>query len=159
MMKSAEIQSIQQHAKLCFQCGVCMGSCPVARVNKKFQPRRIIRELIFEKWDVVLRDESIWLCAQCHLCSENCSQGVSFSELVIDLRNLAVIQGISPPENYLKSVKQITETGRLTNVTSRVERVREQLKLGRIEPSSNEEIQRLLQDTLMEKLVSKTKEA
>ena len=140
-------ESVIDKAKLCFGCGVCMGGCPVARVNEGFHPRRLVRELILGDWDNVLEGEEIWLCAQCHLCSETCPQGVGLSELIVDLRNLAVSAGVSPPEAYRENIRLVAETGRLAPITSATLLSRSKLSLGDLDPVAAEEIRALVRGT------------
>jgi heterodisulfide reductase subunit C len=139
--------SILDKAKLCFGCGVCMGGCPVARVNEVFHPRRLMRELVIGDLEGVIRSEAIWLCAQCHLCSETCPQGVGISELIVDLRNMAVSAGVVPPKGYSENARQVAETGRLALITSGTFLSRSKLSLSDIGPVAVEEIRKLVRGT------------
>ena len=145
--------SVVDRANLCFGCGVCMGGCPVARVNEGFHPRRLVRELAMGDLDGVLQRGDIWLCAQCHLCSETCPQGVGLSELIVDLRNIAVSAGLEPPEGYKENVRQVTETGRLAPITSATLASRSRLSLGELDPVAAEEIRELVRGTRFMALV------
>lgn len=147
-------EAVGAKAQLCFGCGVCMGGCPVARVNEGFHPRRLVRELVFDDWEDVLRGDAIWLCAQCHVCDATCPQGVGISELIVELRNLATSLGISPPKAYIDNVRMVTETGRLAVPTSPTARMRGRLKLGDLGPSGVEEIRKLVEGTRFEWLIA-----
>ncbi len=140
-------ESVMGKARLCFGCGVCMGGCPVARVNEGFHPRRLVRELVIGDWGNVLEGEEIWLCAQCHLCSETCPQGVGLSELIVDLRNMAISAGVNPPEAYRENIRLVTETGRLAPITSATLLSRSKLSLGDLDPVAAEEIRELVRGT------------
>jgi len=105
-------------------------------------------------WDDILQGEIIWLCTQCHICSETCPQGVGISDLIVKLRNLATDLSIQPPESYAKNAKQIAETGRMVSTSSRVERLRLRLNLNRMEPIPVEEIKKLIQDTKFDRLIA-----
>jgi heterodisulfide reductase subunit C len=140
-------ESVVDKARLCFGCGVCMGGCPVARVNESFHPRRLVRELVMGDWSSVLEGGDIWLCAQCHLCSETCPQGVGLSELIVDLRNIAVSAGVSPPEGYRENIRQVAETGRLAPITPATLMSRSRLSLGELDPVAAEEIRELARGT------------
>jgi heterodisulfide reductase subunit C len=35
-----------ENTKVCFACGLCTASCPVADIDEKFNPRRIIRMVL-----------------------------------------------------------------------------------------------------------------
>lgn len=146
-------EAINAKAQLCFGCGVCMGGCPVARVNEGFHPRKLLRELIIGDWDTVLEGEAIWLCAQCHLCSEACPQGVGISDIIVDLRNLATSLGIPPPESYRENMRMVAETGRLALITSPSILVRHRLSLDALEPVAAEEIRALVRGTKFKDLI------
>jgi heterodisulfide reductase subunit C len=149
-------EAIKEKAKHCYQCGVCMGGCPVARVNEEFNPRRLMYQLINDQWTEVLEGKDIWLCAQCHLCTESCLQDVGISDLIIDLRNLAVKIGVSPPEHYLSNLKMVSETGRLAKDTSRVQRLREKLELGNLSTVALDEIRVLIEGTKFQELLEES---
>lgn len=138
--------AVRARAQLCFQCGVCMGGCPVARVNERFHPRRLMGEIALGGWEAVLRGDAIWLCAQCHVCVETCPQGVGISDLIVDLRNIAVAVGVTPPKPYVENVRRLAESGRLVSLTPRVERLRERLALGGVRPAAAE-VRNLIRDT------------
>lgn len=147
-------EAVEAKAQLCFGCGVCMGGCPVARVNEGFHPRRLVRELVMGDWEDVLRSDAIWLCAQCHVCDETCPQGVGISKLIVELRNLATSLGISPPKAYIDNVRMVTETGRLAVPTSPTARMRGRLNLGDLGPAGAEEIRKLMEGTRFEGLIA-----
>ena len=149
-------ESIKEKARHCYQCGVCMGGCPVARVNDEFNPRRLMYQLINDQWTEVLEGKDIWLCAQCHLCTESCLQDVGISDLIIDLRNLAVKMGVSPPEHYLSNLKMVSETGRLAQDSSRVQRLREKLELGTLSTVALDEIRILVEGTKFQELLEES---
>jgi len=151
-------KAINAKALLCFGCGVCMGGCPVARVNDTFHPRRLVRELVMGDWGEILRGEAIWICAQCHVCNETCPQGVGISDLIVDLRNIATGLRISPPEAYVENMRAMAETGRLAAVTPPTARMRSKLNLGNLGPAGAEEIRKLVRGTRFEGLITDPEE-
>jgi heterodisulfide reductase subunit C len=78
-----------QNIKLCFNCGICTVSCPVRRVDDTYNPRTIIRMVLYGMREEILSSESIWKCAHCLLCLERCPQDVKFAEIIKTLRILA----------------------------------------------------------------------
>lgn len=147
-------RSIATKSQICFGCGVCIGGCPVARVNESFHPRRLLRQLILGNIENVLMGKAIWICAQCHVCDETCPQGVGISKLIIELRNLAISLGISPPKAYMENVKLVTETGRLAVPTSLTTRRRDKLKLDNLGKAGAEEIRKLVRGSRFEELIT-----
>lgn len=80
----------------CFTCRTCVASCPITAVNDKFNPLRIIRMALYGLKEQVLKSDFIWLCSSCYSCQERCPQGVSITEFMTLLKNLAVKQGKIP---------------------------------------------------------------
>ncbi len=79
-----------QNIKLCFNCGICTVSCPMRKIDDTFNPRRIIRMILYGMKNEILSDETIWKCAHCLSCLERCPQDVKFAEVIEALRILAV---------------------------------------------------------------------
>ncbi len=79
-----------QNIKLCFNCGICTVSCPVRRVDDNYNPRRIVRMVLYGMKEEILSSETIWKCAHCLTCVERCPQDVRFAEVIKALRILAV---------------------------------------------------------------------
>lgn len=67
-------------ARLCLDCGKCTAVCPVSRVNGCFSPRRIVASAVSGD-DEALKNEGIWHCLTCKLCSERCPSDVDYVDL------------------------------------------------------------------------------
>jgi heterodisulfide reductase subunit C len=80
----------------CFTCRTCTASCPVSAVNNKFNPYRIIRMALYGLRKEVLESDFIWLCSSCYACQERCPQGVSITEFMTILKNMAINAGHAP---------------------------------------------------------------
>jgi len=80
---------------VCYGCGVCTSSCPIARVNPLYDPREIIRRLVLGEGGL-FSDPIIWLCSMCYTCQERCPQGVHIADLIIALRNIGCKEGQLP---------------------------------------------------------------
>ncbi len=80
----------------CFVCRTCVASCPISAVNAEFQPLRIIRMALYGLREEVLRGDLIWLCSSCYACQERCPQGVSITDFMTLLKNMAVEEGHIP---------------------------------------------------------------
>ncbi|MBW1666546.1 MAG: 4Fe-4S dicluster domain-containing protein [Deltaproteobacteria bacterium] len=80
----------------CFTCRTCTASCPISIVNNKFSPYRIIRMALYGLRRQVLERDFIWLCSSCYACQERCPQGVSITEFMTLLKNLAAKEGYAP---------------------------------------------------------------
>ena len=80
----------------CFTCSTCTASCPINAVNEKFNPLQIIRMALYGLKKEVLESDFIWLCSSCYACQERCPQGVSITEFMTLLKNMAVREGHAP---------------------------------------------------------------
>jgi heterodisulfide reductase subunit C len=80
----------------CFMCRTCTASCPITAVNERFNPLRIIRMALYGLKREVLESDFVWLCSSCYACQERCPQGVSITEIMTLLKNMAVEQGHAP---------------------------------------------------------------
>ncbi len=120
-----------ERIRACFACKACTAACPVESVDKRYDPRKIIRMVMLGMKQEVLESDFIWLCSSCYGCHEVCPQNVSFTEVMFAIKNLAVEEACIPPgltaqKNLLK------EHGRLYEVTDFENEKREKLGLPRI---------------------------
>ena len=95
-----------ENIKVCFACGLCTASCPVADIDQKFNPRRIIRMVLLGMRTEVLSSDTIWFCIQCYNCQAHCPQNVDFADIVKALRNMAVREGYVDP-SFVKKIREI----------------------------------------------------
>ena len=79
---------------LCYQCGVCTGSCPTAD-KMRYGPRKIMHMVHLGIVDRALRSPDIWYCVSCYSCSVRCPQGVPVSDVMSVLRNMSIEQGLA----------------------------------------------------------------
>ncbi len=90
----------------CIQCGACSGSCPTAR-TWEVTPRQLVRMLQLGRKEELLRPEVLYYCSQCYSCKVRCPMQIQLTELLMDLRHLAVREGIGPLEEQKALVKSI----------------------------------------------------
>jgi heterodisulfide reductase subunit C len=95
-----------ENIKLCFACGLCTASCPVADIDQKFNPRRIIRMVLLGMRKEVLSSDTIWFCIQCYSCQAHCPQNVDFADIMKALRSIAVREEHVAP-SFVEKVKEI----------------------------------------------------
>ena len=75
----------------CLDCGVCTGSCPVAKIFPDFSPRQIIERSLYELEEP--SDETIWSCLTCAQCSVRCPANIDFPEFIRLMRDEAHTRG------------------------------------------------------------------
>lgn len=90
----------------CLDCGVCTGSCPVARVFNDFSPRQIIERSLYGLEEP--SDSTIWSCLTCAQCSVRCPAEIDFPEFVRLLRDEAHKAGLSGTPAHNGMLQTIT---------------------------------------------------
>lgn len=105
MTAIAELIDITQ-TYYCLDCGVCTGSCPVARVFSDFSPRQIIERSLYDLEEP--SDHTIWNCLTCAQCSVRCPANIDFPEFVRLLRDEAHAQGFDGVPSHNGMLQTIT---------------------------------------------------
>lgn len=106
-----------EHIRECIQCGVCSGTCPVAR-EMEYAPRKIIAMIRAGMRDDVLSSASMWHCVSCYLCTVRCPRDIKPTELAHALESMAVQQGFRirdtrTPVMYRSFVGSVKGNGRV----------------------------------------------
>jgi len=83
-----------EHVFDCFLCGTCTAGCPVSEIDENFNPRKIMRQILYGLKDETLSGKEIWKCNQCHTCVAHCPQDVRFADIIRALREIAVSEGL-----------------------------------------------------------------
>jgi Fe-S oxidoreductase len=95
--------------KLCYQCGLCTGTCPWNTV-RSFMVRRIMHEAQLGATDFA--GEDVWICATCGACVQRCPRGVEIIDVMRALRRAVVSLGIGIIPDALRiSAKNIAGVG------------------------------------------------
>ena len=91
---SPEVEKIVEAVSVCYQCGTCSGSCPVAPAGgMDYTPRTIMRLIQAGMEDEVLSSQTVWTCAACYSCAVRCPRDIDITDVMVRLRNLALIRG------------------------------------------------------------------
>ncbi len=130
----------------CYQCGTCASSCPVARLDARFNPREIIKLSLLGEKEEVVSGEPIWLCTSCFNCQERCPQNVEIAEVIYALRNMAIEVGHSP-NIYSDFGSALINEGRIVSISKFVEKKREEYGLPPLKPVDIEALNRILAAT------------
>ncbi|TET41795.1 MAG: (Fe-S)-binding protein [Dehalococcoidia bacterium] len=94
---------------LCYQCGLCSGTCPWNLV-RSFTVRGMIHQAQLGLVD--FEDEDVWLCATCGACVKQCPRGVELIDIIRALRRTIVGLGVGKvPESLRITVKSISGVG------------------------------------------------
>lgn len=100
---------------MCYQCGVCSGSCPTVD-RMTYGPRRIMHMISLGMAERVLRSEDIWYCVSCYSCAARCPQGIEIADVMATLRSMAIAKGLAKDREATFSqafVKVIERYGRM----------------------------------------------
>ena len=141
-------------AKLCYQCGTCSGGCPAFRFTGKFNPRRLIEDILLGFKDRIINDPTVWLCCACHTCLEACPQGVMVSEVMRLLRNKATEAG-NYPDGLTAEIKSLLETACVNPLSPAIERRRDKMGLPKNPQPPVEEVKKLLEITKLTQYLPK----
>ena len=82
----------------CFACKTCTSACPVVFNYDNPQealgllPHQIIRASALGLTDLIYSSNMLWDCLACYACQEHCPQGVCVTDILYELKNLAVKQ-------------------------------------------------------------------
>ncbi len=79
----------QTNAWACYDCGKCTATCPIVRCGAVYSPRRHVLATNLGSRQDLVADDSLAVCLTCSLCDQKCPAEVSYTELVMRLRELA----------------------------------------------------------------------
>lgn len=80
----------------CMHCGICTGSCPSGR-HMSLNIRRLLRKVRTDR--SVLSDDTLWMCTTCYNCQERCPRGIDIVDTILEVREIAVHEGLMLPEH------------------------------------------------------------
>jgi heterodisulfide reductase subunit C len=95
-----------ENIRRCFACGTCAAGCPITEVDPDYNPRKIIRQILFGMRKEVLSSPRIWYCLVCYRCYARCPQKVNFTDVMRALRYMA-IKGRYASSDTLKRIAEI----------------------------------------------------
>lgn len=144
--------TIEKKFSACYQCGVCTGGCPTAKVLEGYNPRKIILKYFSDDKDdkeELLKDSKLWGCTTCHICEDRCPQKIPVGKILTEIKNKATEAG-----NFQAGIKTsfdlILKTGRAIQISDRNKRIRAQLNLPEFDKLKDEilrEIEQIIKDT------------
>lgn len=80
----------------CYACENCSTVCPVVENYENPEealgllPHQIMRSLGLGLRDLALGSNMLWDCVTCYQCQEHCPQGVKVTDVLYELKNLAI---------------------------------------------------------------------
>ena len=79
----------------CVQCQTCTNVCPVVAHGGgpdgvDLTPQKVMNLLRLGLVDLALGSRMVWDCATCYQCQEHCPEGIRVTDVIFELRALAV---------------------------------------------------------------------
>ena len=84
--------------KMCMQCGVCAGSCPLGPYWEH-PPQELFMMIRAGLREDVLSSESMWMCTSCYNCIVRCPRELPITHIMHGLANYAHRLGLAPKMN------------------------------------------------------------
>jgi heterodisulfide reductase subunit C2 len=132
------------HLGFCYQCGACVGDCPTARFDERFNPRTIMLQALIGDYAELIEENSIiWNCSNCYNCYERCPQDVRPVEVIMALKNVSVQRGTAA-KDFNAVCQRVHETGRSVPVTSATNRMRAEAGLEPLQEMDTSEFAEIL---------------
>ncbi|MBW2065498.1 MAG: 4Fe-4S dicluster domain-containing protein [Deltaproteobacteria bacterium] len=101
-LRERAIRSLQGNTfAYCYACENCTSVCPVVENYENPQeklgllPHQIMRSLGMGLKDLALGSGMLWDCVTCYQCQEHCPQGVKVTDILYELKNMAVRESFS----------------------------------------------------------------
>jgi quinone-modifying oxidoreductase subunit QmoC len=106
--------------KMCMQCGVCSGSCPLGP-HWDHPPQELFMMIRAGKRDEVLQSSSMWMCTSCYNCIVRCPRELPITHIMHGLAHYAKRLGIAPKNQQTSKFAQLfwnnlTKTGRVNEL-------------------------------------------
>jgi len=106
--------------KMCMQCGVCAGSCPMGPYWEH-PPQEIFMMIRAGKRDEVLSSASMWMCTSCYNCLVRCPREIPITHIMHGLATYAIRLGKFPQEMITprfakKFWENLTKVGRVNEL-------------------------------------------
>ena len=84
--------------KMCMQCGVCAGSCPLGQ-HWEHSPQKIFMMIRAGQREAVLKSDSMWMCTSCYNCIVRCPRQLPITHIMHGLAHYAKRLGLVPQSN------------------------------------------------------------
>jgi quinone-modifying oxidoreductase subunit QmoC len=109
-----------QWVKMCMQCGVCAGSCPLGP-HWEHSPQKIFMMIRAGKRDEVLKSDSMWMCTSCYNCIVRCPRKLPITHIMHGLANYAHRLGLAPKGQPTRAIARLfwnslAKTGRVNEL-------------------------------------------
>ena len=106
--------------KMCMQCGVCAGSCPLGNAWEH-SPQKIFRMIMAGKREEVLTSDAMWMCTSCYNCIVRCPREFPITHIMHGLAHYSHRLELAPkgqPTRELARIfwQNLVKTGRVNEL-------------------------------------------
>ena len=106
--------------KMCMQCGVCAGSCPLGP-HWEHSPQKIFMMIRAGKRDEVLSSNSMWMCTSCYNCIVRCPRQLPITHIMHGLAHYANRLDLAPKGQPTREIAKLfwhnlVKTGRVNEL-------------------------------------------
>jgi quinone-modifying oxidoreductase subunit QmoC len=106
--------------KMCMQCGVCAGSCPLGAAWEH-SPQKIFRMIMAGKREEVLTSDSMWMCTSCYSCIVRCPRELPITHIMHGLAHYSHRLELAPKGQPTRELARIfwnnlVKTGRVNEL-------------------------------------------
>ena len=106
--------------KMCMQCGVCAGSCPLGNAWEH-TPQKIFMMIRAGKREEVLTSDSMWMCTSCYNCIVRCPRKLPITHIMHGLAHYAHRTGMAPKGQPTRVIAKLfwdnmAKTGRVNEL-------------------------------------------
>jgi len=107
--------------KMCMQCGVCAGSCPLGSYWEH-TPQKIFMMIRAGKREEVLSSDSMWMCTSCYNCIVRCPRELPITHIMHGLAHYAERLGLAPKNQATRKFAlafwgNLIKTGRVNELS------------------------------------------
>ena len=92
--------------KMCMQCGVCAGSCPLGK-HWAHPPQEIFMMIRAGKREEVLTSDSMWMCTSCYNCIVRCPRELPITHIMHGLAAYSKRFGLVPKKQATAWFSQV----------------------------------------------------
>jgi quinone-modifying oxidoreductase subunit QmoC len=92
--------------KMCMQCGVCSGSCPLGP-HWDHGPQTLFMMIRANKREDVLSSSAMWMCTSCYNCIVRCPRELPITHIMHGLAHYAERMGLAPRNQPTRKFSQM----------------------------------------------------
>lgn len=92
----------------CYQCGKCVGTCPVSG-QMQITPRQVMQHVKLGLKNQLFEANSTWFCLNCSACSSRCPREIEIPKVMEAVRHLAIEAKVYPEATEVTEIRLFHE--------------------------------------------------